>query len=147
MGGKCVGVPASLCLSQALLITYWQCSSIVAIFTVLGANSVQATAVLNLIFASMSAGQLRGLLAITAVLRNPAPFPLAITVTSTYARPYYHMNPHHILVSYAPSSPLPFLDSLFICPLSLFAPLQFFAGAATRRCSRCSACWSSPSPW
>jgi hypothetical protein len=102
----------------AILITYWQCSSIVAIFTVLGATEAQATAVLMMIYSSMQTGQLRILLAVTAVSLNPAPFPTAVTITSTYAKPYYPMIPYPILVS--SSNPALFaLLSLLLIPIAV----------------------------
>jgi hypothetical protein len=106
----------------AIMITYWQCSSIVVIFTVLGATSAQATSVLNLIYASMLGGPLRSLLAVTSVAFNPAPFPTAVTVTSTYARPYYPMIPYPIVVS--SSNPALFaLLSLLVIPVAVVIPL------------------------
>lgn len=86
---------------QAILITYWQCSSIVAIFTVLGATPAYASNALMLVYNAMLTGQLATLLGITAVSLTQLPFPTAFTVTSTYAASYYTAIPYPILVSYA----------------------------------------------
>jgi len=99
----CLSVP--LHHPQAILITYWQCASIIVYFTVLGGSVSQATIALNTIYLSMLSGALQTSLGVVSVSLGVVTSPAAnlsyTTVTVNYPYSYPYVLPYLAPYSYA----------------------------------------------
>ena len=98
-----------LCSSQAILITYWQCASLVVYFTVLGGSTAQASTALYAIYTSALSGSLRTILSIISVSMVPQSSPASnySYVTSTVAYPYRYPYRLPVLVPYSYAACVP----------------------------------------
>jgi hypothetical protein len=112
--------------SEAILVTYWQCASIIVYLTVLGGSVGQASIALNTIYVSMVSGVLRSALGVVSVsigiVTSPAANLSYTTVTVNYPYSYPYVLPY--LVPYSSSNPGLFaLLTLLIIPVGVVLAL------------------------